>query len=74
LSYQYAWGRPLMRLLKARLALEVEFFVCVIGGAKLLCVINVGSWCLSCQPLKNMLSHRIVCAMDYNLMLKALAR
>ncbi len=38
-------------------------FLCVASGAKLFCVINVGSWCLSHRCSKSLLSHQIACAM-----------
>jgi len=38
-------------------------FLCVTNGGKLLCVIDVGSWRLSCQHSKNLLSHQTSCAM-----------
>jgi len=34
-----------------------EKFLCVVDGGKLLCVIDVGSWCFSCQRSKNLLLH-----------------
>jgi hypothetical protein len=40
-----------------------EKLICVVDGVKLLCVVNVGSWCLFCQCLKSLLSHQITCAM-----------
>jgi hypothetical protein len=36
-----------------------------ITSRKLLCVVNVGSWCLSCQHSKNMLSHQTTCVMAW---------
>jgi hypothetical protein len=40
-----------------------EKLICVVGGAKFLCVVNVGSWHFSCQRSKNLLSHQITCVM-----------
>jgi hypothetical protein len=40
-------------------------FLCVTSGAKLFCVVDMGSWCLSCQSSKNLLLHPITCAMDW---------
>ncbi len=34
-----------------------EKLICATSGAKLLCVVDVGSWCLSCQHSKSLLSH-----------------
>ncbi len=40
-------------------------FFCVTGGAKLLCVIDVGSWRLSCWLSKSLLSHWTTCVMAW---------
>ncbi len=40
-----------------------EKLVCVNGGVKLLCVVDVGSWLFFCLHSKNLLSHWTICAM-----------
>ncbi len=37
--------------------------LCVVGGAKFLCVVNVGSWRLSYQCSKSLLSYQTTCEM-----------
>jgi hypothetical protein len=47
---------------------------CVINGVKFLCVIYVGSYHLSCQHSKSLLSHTKQLVQWPNLMLKGLPR
>jgi hypothetical protein len=57
-------GSSFNKVIKGWVGIACEKFFCVANGAKLLCVVNVGSWRLSCWCSKNMLSYYTTCAFN----------
>jgi hypothetical protein len=56
-------GSSFTKVVESWADITSEKFICVVDGVKLLCVVDVGSWCLFCQHSKSLLSHQIACAM-----------